>query len=131
MVVLFGRVAGKWDLNLEAARRQTDDGGSVSRSARQILLDVITDNAKATATLTAKSGPGEPWTLSGTWQQNRLEMASDWRDISITNNGNPGTGRARFIVRLTLSGEKLDGTCEFAFENGEPLPQRCTGQRAK
>jgi hypothetical protein len=124
-------VAGKWDVSVEAARRNTEDGGSVSRSAQQFLLDLTVDGAKATATLTQRRGPGSPWTMSGSWQQGRLELASAWRDIPITNNGKPSTARARYIIHVGLSAETLTGTCELAFEKGEPMPQPCAARRAK
>jgi hypothetical protein len=122
-------VAGKWHVSAEAARKRTDDGGSVSRNAQEFLLDVGVDGATATGTLTPMNGRGSPWTLSGSWQQNRLELASAWREIPITKDGKPATAKARYLVRMTLAGSTLGGTCEFAMENSEPLPQPCVGRR--
>src|SRR5688572_20213600 len=124
-------IAGQWNVSAEAAKKRTDDGGSVSRSAQEFVLDLSFDGAKATATLTPTAGPGQPWSLSGSWQQSKLELASSWRDMPITKNGQPATAKARYLVRVTLSGEALTGTCEFAMENSEPLPQPCSARRAK
>ena len=124
-------VAGAWEVRADAASRKTDDGGSVSRSAQQFRLDLKVDGSKASATLTPKAGPGSPWTLGGSWERDKLELASAWRDLQGTNNGKPTTLRARYIVRLTLANAALAGTCELAIENGEAMPQPCTAKRAK
>src|SRR5262245_45253162 len=118
-------IAGKWSVSAEAARKATDNGGSVSRIAQQFVLELTVDAAKATATLTPKGGPGSPWALTGSWQQNKLELTSAWRDIPITKDGQSATAKARYLVRMTLAGETISGTCEFALENSEPLPQPC------
>lgn len=122
-------VAGKWNVSAEAASKRTDDGGSVSRSAQEFVLEVSLDGAKATATLTPRRGPGSPWALTGTWRQNELELTSAWRDLPITRNGESSTAKARYLVRMTLAGATISGTCEFAMERGEPLPQPCVGRR--
>ena len=126
-----GSIAGKWDITAAAASKRRDDGGSVSRSAQRFVLDLSVDGAKATATLTPKGGPGSPWSLSGTWQQAKLELTSAWRDIPVKKNGKDATAKARYLVRLTQSGDTFSGACEFSMEDSEPLPQPCTAQRAK
>jgi hypothetical protein len=119
-------LTGTWSVQVEAARQSTPDGGSRSRSALSLAL--VLDLRGVQVTGRFKSVVGEEVTLTGTWQDGKLDLASPWREISITNNGRPGTAKARWVIKGGLNGDVLGGTWDLQMGDSS-LPQRWTARR--
>jgi hypothetical protein len=119
-------LTGTWSVRVEAARQSTPDGGSRSRSELSIALALDVRGTEVTGRFTAVSG--EEVTLSGTWQDGRLDLTSPWREIAITNNGRPDKAKARWVIKGGLKGDVLGGTWDFQMGDSS-LPQRWTARR--
>jgi hypothetical protein len=121
-------LTGRWDVRVEAARQETPAGGSRSRSALSLVLDLTVRDGVATGGFTGLRG--ERVTLSGTWKDGRLDLASEWREADITHNGRPAKGKLRWLIKGSLKDGVLGGTWDFQLGDST-LPQRWRGTKQK
>ena len=119
-------LTGRWDVRVEAAKQSTPDGGSRSRSALTLVLELDVRGSDVSGRF--NNPRGDAVTLSGTWKDGRLDLVSPWREVSVTNNGRPDTAKVRWVIKGGWKDNVLGGTWDFQMGDSS-LPQRWTALR--
>jgi hypothetical protein len=119
-------VAGTWQVTIEAANERRPDGSNRSSTAIQGTLVLAQKGADITATWKSL----DTWTLSGQVDETgAMRIASEPRDIPVTNNGKTGTVQARWIFQGTLKDGVLRGTAALEIADREPWFRPWSGRR--
>jgi hypothetical protein len=119
-------LTGRWDVRVEAARQSMPDGGSRSRRALTLVLEIETTGSRATARF--DTPPSGAVALTGTWTEGRLDLASEWTEMEVTRNGKPDKAKARWVIRGSLKDGVLGGTWDAQLGDSS-LPQRWQARR--
>lgn len=119
-------LSGIWAVKAEGATVATDDGGSwsVSPVSGSLTLD---QNGKMVRGHWQGQMPAA-WALAGEITEQTFELQTEWREISISRNGEQSTVRARWSFRGKLSGDTASGTMSLELPGGE-RPQPFTATR--
>lgn len=104
-------IGGRWDVESATSIRRNTDGTVEVLATSQFRFDLSVEGDQVTAVWQRADGTGEPpMTLTGTWKDGRLDLASAWAESEATNRGERVTVTVRWVMRGSLTDGRLGGT---------------------
>lgn len=122
-------VAGTWLVQSEAARGETDSGGSWSLSAGSGTLTLEAQGNQLRGTWHGPIGP--PWPITGRVAGETFEAQTEFRDIPARKNNRNTTSSVRWGFRGTRSGDTLAGYMTLQSEDGDARSQPFRASRKR
>jgi hypothetical protein len=122
-------IAGAWTLDAPAASGQTPQGGNWSTAAQTGTLTFTLDGVSVTGTWQGRMP--QPWPLAGELKGDRLDVETEFREVSVSINGETAVQKRRWRFRGVAAGDTITGTMSFDTESRPGPDQPFTAKRSR